>query len=688
MTRRTDTPSLLPRGLIPAVLALWGWSNHALEFAVPMALLYELAPLVSWRWRFTSSDFNRLVDLTAVLFVGTAVYQFDLRGAHGVYGVLVWLPALLYVLLLGQRYSERGRIGLGSLFLSIRRALARGDMTEEAEIDFAFAYFVACLLSAVGGPARGTLLTVGVAVLLLWGGWYGRSPRFSPWHWGAVAGCALILGIILQFGMVKVRGALEPLVMDVIREFLIARRDPFRTHTAVGEIGRLKLSERIEMRVWPVDNQTGDTRPEDKQKVPHLLQQATYRVFSRNSWLSGQQGIETVQPTDGGLTWKLRDPAPEDITQTLELSRYLSRGRGVLALPSGSVRLRQLAVEALELHSFGAVRIRNGPDLARFLVDYIPGQVHTKPDSSDVRVPREYDLGIRTALHANHLAGSTDLETVRRIQTFFLQRFNYSLDAGERLTTRLPIVEFLNDLRSGHCEYFATASVLLLRAAGIPARYAVGYAVSEWSHLDNAFVVRRRHAHAWAVAYVAGRWIEIDTTPPGWVLSEAADTPWWLGLYDLGAWLRHLYSSWRWRTDVDDDGVRPWVLLVALPLVLLLLWRLRGQRVRREDSTRPVSPQDVGPRSEFLAVQEALKQRELGANDGETLTAWLQRLEHSGQLPHPRRLLDVALPLHQRLRFDPVGLSSQERVTLRLICKEWVHDLDAQATDMSTASPR
>ncbi|MBT8330725.1 MAG: transglutaminase-like domain-containing protein, partial [Deltaproteobacteria bacterium] len=39
------------------------------------------------------------------------------------------------------------------------------------------------------------------------------------------------------------------------------------------------------------------------------------------------------------------------------------------------------------------------------------------------------------------------------------------------------IENFLTRSRSGHCEYFATATVLLLRQAGIPARYARGYSV-------------------------------------------------------------------------------------------------------------------------------------------------------------------------------------------------------------------
>ena len=49
-------------------------------------------------------------------------------------------------------------------------------------------------------------------------------------------------------------------------------------------------------------------------------------------------------------------------------------------------------------------------------------------------------------------------------------------------TEATPLADFLLRTRSGHCEYYATATVLLLRAAGIPARYAHANAV----HNPNA----------------------------------------------------------------------------------------------------------------------------------------------------------------------------------------------------------
>ena len=83
-------------------------------------------------------------------------------------------------------------------------------------------------------------------------------------------------------------------------------------------------------------------------------------------------------------------------------------------------------------------------------------------------------------------------------------------DVGRK---KSALSHFLLQSRAGHCEYFATATVLLLRAAGIPARYCRGYAVQEFSKLENRFIVRDRHAHAWTLAYVDGIWTNFDTTP-------------------------------------------------------------------------------------------------------------------------------------------------------------------------------
>ena len=91
---------------------------------------------------------------------------------------------------------------------------------------------------------------------------------------------------------------------------------------------------------------------------------------------------------------------------------------------------------------------------------------------------------------------------------------------GSRANT--PLTRFLLTSRSGHCEYFATATVLLLRQLGIPARYAVGYYVHEPA--GSGYVVRERDAHAWCLAWnrQTGSWDDFDTTPASWVAIEGA----------------------------------------------------------------------------------------------------------------------------------------------------------------------
>lgn len=71
---------------------------------------------------------------------------------------------------------------------------------------------------------------------------------------------------------------------------------------------------------------------------------------------------------------------------------------------------------------------------------------------------------------------------------------------------------FLMESDTGYCVHYATAAVVLLRAAGIPARYVEGYAVSVKANLDAP--VRQRHAHAWAEYYLPNvGWMILEATP-------------------------------------------------------------------------------------------------------------------------------------------------------------------------------
>ena len=84
-----------------------------------------------------------------------------------------------------------------------------------------------------------------------------------------------------------------------------------------------------------------------------------------------------------------------------------------------------------------------------------------------------------------------------------------ALPAGE------DFVEFfLLESRQGYCVHFATAATALLRAMGIPARYAEGYAVPAGG--EGWVDVPDYNAHAWVEVYFGGAgWIPFEVTPAG-----------------------------------------------------------------------------------------------------------------------------------------------------------------------------
>ena len=111
---------------------------------------------------------------------------------------------------------------------------------------------------------------------------------------------------------------------------------------------------------------------------------------------------------------------------------------------------------------------------------------------------------------------ATPSRTLAELHKFF-KSFSYTLEGVNTGRKQDPVLYFLNVSRAGHCEFFATAAVLLLRNAGIPARYVTGFLCQEKSSAGDYYVVRSIHAHAWCEAYLKdrGEWVIADFTPDG-----------------------------------------------------------------------------------------------------------------------------------------------------------------------------
>jgi transglutaminase-like putative cysteine protease len=72
---------------------------------------------------------------------------------------------------------------------------------------------------------------------------------------------------------------------------------------------------------------------------------------------------------------------------------------------------------------------------------------------------------------------------------------------------------FLFELQRGYCDYYATAFVVLARLAGLPTRFATGFAVGSWDSRDMTFVVTEAEAHSWPEVYFPDYgWIPFEPT--------------------------------------------------------------------------------------------------------------------------------------------------------------------------------
>ena len=94
-------------------------------------------------------------------------------------------------------------------------------------------------------------------------------------------------------------------------------------------------------------------------------------------------------------------------------------------------------------------------------------------------------------------------------------QFTYSLELADQAAdgdlSDEPLARFLETKR-GYCVQFASAMVMLSRAAGIPARMAIGFLPGSIDGDDR--VVRVSDAHAWPELYFPRLgWVRFEPTP-------------------------------------------------------------------------------------------------------------------------------------------------------------------------------
>lgn len=233
-------------------------------------------------------------------------------------------------------------------------------------------------------------------------------------------------------------------------------------------------------------------------------------TYDGQTWTDSQ-----VQPRE--LTWPARSMLRHQGEVTIQ-TRYAHR---MLYLP--------YYVESMDLSdvSRGFVNEKKLTNYS-FTVGTLPGDVLNSPAGNVINedVSRYLHLDEKVKKWAQPLVREIigDKETlsdqVRAIGNYVRSSARYSLKTEAMPTRKNDFVKwFLEESETGYCVHFASSAVVLLQAAGIPARYVTGYMTPVGK--DCHTMVREQDAHAWAEYWRPGvGWVVLEATPAAQEIPE------------------------------------------------------------------------------------------------------------------------------------------------------------------------
>jgi transglutaminase-like putative cysteine protease len=367
----------------------------------------------------------------------------------------------------------------------------------------------------VGGVALAVLIMTGDAPVLL-----GRVPLL----FGAVSGIAAV-----GFGELEKRGGtlkqVDVLVvlfavMLVISSVPVLPGSPLLLPRAGGEgaatvegsltaetgrapiVGSIRLSPEVRFSVEADQGQ--------------YWRVATYDRFTGQTWLRSGENRD-YSP---GL---LDDPPGETarVSQTYEIlapAKVMPAANQPVEV-RGDVR--EFAKVTLNGGLQSSVRFREGDRYS--VVSAVPTPSEEALESAGMDFPTRIEnryteaQGLSEAFtsRTDEILANADAESpyekAQAIEAWLEGNKEYSLDT-DRPSGNIA-EEFLLEMETGYCTYYATAMVMMLRSEGIPARFVVGYTPGQQVE-DNKWVVRGSDSHAWVEVYFEDvGWVKFDPTP-------------------------------------------------------------------------------------------------------------------------------------------------------------------------------
>jgi transglutaminase-like putative cysteine protease len=489
--------------------------------------------------------------------------------------------------------------------------------------------------------------------------------RARPLLWRAAGQVAAIaaLGAIVTFVAFPRWGVGAFLRGGLTRD----SKSGFSSTVELGDFGRIKSDATVVMRIQP---QSGDWG----MRTDWHLRGSSFDAYEGGKWFhdrdveatlgyGGPSGFRPIGDLRGSSQLVANRRALPQIVPVPGFERSTEALHALVTLEDIGVDVVFIASEPLgvRLAPRGPIEQRaqmRGGRSDEIRIDKAPGPIRyqfvsrigtpTEDELASVGDPQVPDA---FAMYTREIGGLsdevttlarslTDGKTTRLAKVMavmdHLGGFAYTLDqpVSQRVVDGAdPLEGFLFDTQAGHCEYFASAAVVLLRQVGVPARLVNGYYGAHYNSVGEYYAVRQADAHSWIEVHF-GRlgWVTFDPTPPGG-RTFGDDAPLWPAFSEWMDAVRNAYLDWiidydlgKQLTLFENLGLRDreaetaltrwrWAL-VAIAVIVVGAWvfgrarRWRRVRARPELALWTMIATALGKRG--LVVGEAESPRQFG----------------------------------------------------------------------------
>lgn len=306
-----------------------------------------------------------------------------------------------------------------------------------------------------------------------------------------------------------------------------------------------------------------------------LIRGRSLDIFDGTNWIASSQrskvqGVKYVKPTE------TRDAIWVDADRLPLRSNSLPVPYGTIQAQSGTG-----AEDSPYPKTVGGewVDLSGNDSRVRYSYAFRPYQKFLRANSLDEDLPISADLGVPEVLKTARMdrltkklfAGAkNEAVKVERLMAFFSkEHFTASLpdansdlprvdDQENPLVERMqPMERFLFLTKEGHCEWFASSSVVLLRMAGVPARLVSGFRIAK-GPVGGVLTITTNDAHAWVEYWSDTKgWTALDPTPrlmgPSGFFNVFRDGYEWVSAY----WYRYVlnFTESKTKTESASDPV-------------------------------------------------------------------------------------------------------------------------------------